>query len=234
MVLDPLVLQNPQIRVVDAFEALVGFRFANGVNAVCWPRQLEGDFAEVLSRLEVPQGITHLTKEVLRGLELSSAGQKAVEVMLNDLERLRQHELLPTLDCVNGYTHEIESPVRTDVCSFHADSATVPADTWLCTYHGASSEGLRNDEVVCRVDVPETREELLRLHGGEDDADFAEWLEDHFYTLHYAPLPGAMPFRFGTGNLWRIALQHPGSPVPPCIHRAPDPVLGEKRLLLIS
>lgn len=234
MALDPFVLQNPQIRIVDTFEALVGFRFEKGVNAVCWPRDLEGDFAEVVNRLDVPQGITHLTEEHLRSLDLSPAGQKAVEVMLADMERLRERELLPTLDCVNGYTHEIESSVRTDVCSFHADSATVQADTWLCTYHGASSEGLPNDEVICRVDVPETREELRQLHAQEDDMPFEEWLEEHFYTLHYAPQPGAVPFRFGTGNLWRIALQYPGSPVPPCIHRAPDPVPGEKRLLLIS
>jgi hypothetical protein len=234
MALDPHVLQNPQIRVVDAFEALVGFRFENGVNAVCWPRELEGDFAGVVSRLKVPPGITHLTGELLRTLDLSPAGQKAVEVMVADLDLLIEHGLLPTLDCVNGYTHEIETPVRTDVCSFHVDSATVPADTWLCTYHGASSEGLRNDEAICRAHVPETRAELLRLYGGMDDEGFAEWLEDHFYTLHYAPLPGATPFRFGTGNLWRIALQYPGSPVPACIHRAPDPVPGEKRLLLIS
>ncbi|MFO1437012.1 MAG: hypothetical protein U1F81_01745 [Verrucomicrobiaceae bacterium] len=234
MPLDPLVLQNPQTRVVDTFEALVGFRFENGVNAVCWPRDLEGDFAEVVSCLHVPQGITHLTEELLHSLDLSPAGQKAVEVMLADMERLRERELLPTLDCVNGYTHEIESPVRTDVCSFHADSATVQADTWLCTYHGASSEGLRNDEVICRVDVPETREELRQLHAQEDDMPFEEWLEEHFYTLHYAPQPGAVPFRFGRGNLWRIALQYPDSPVLPCIHRAPDPMPGEKRLLLIS
>jgi hypothetical protein len=234
MLLDPLVLQNPQIHVVDAFEALAGFRFENGVNAVCWQRELEGDFAEVVSRLEVPPGITHLTEEGLRELDLSPAGQKAVEVMLADLQRLRELDLLPALDCVNGYTHEIESPVRTDVCSFHADSATVQADTWLCTYHGAASEGLRNADAICRVDVPETREQLRQWHAQEDEMPFEEWLEDHFYTLHYAPLSGAVPFRFGTGNLWRIALQYPGSPVPPCLHRAPDPVPGEKRLLLIS
>ena len=186
MALDPFVLQNPQICVVDAFEALVGFHFEKGVNAVCWPRDLEGDFAEVVNRLDVPRGITHLTEELLHSLDLSPAGQKAVEVMLADMERLRERELLPTLDCVNGYTHEIESPVRTDVCSFHADSATVQADTWLCTYHGASSEGLRNDQVICRVDVPETREELRQWHAQEDDMPFEEWLEEHFYTLHYA------------------------------------------------
>lgn len=234
MVLDPRVLQNPQIHVVDHFEALADFRFENDINAVCWPRELPGDFAEVANSLDVPQGITHLNSRLLHGLGLSAAGQKAVEVMMEDLDRLQERQLLPTLDCVNGYTHETQSPLRTDVGSFHADSATAEVDTWLCTYHGASSEGLRNEEAICRVDMPEMREKLLHLYGGGDDEGFTEWLEDHFHTLHYSPLPAAMPFQFGTGNLWRIALRYPGSPVPPCIHRAPDPVPGEKRLVLIS
>jgi hypothetical protein len=39
----------------------------------------------------------------------------------------------------------------------------------------------------------------------------------------------------GIGHLWRIAVQHPGSPVPACIHRAPPPRPGDaRRLLLIS
>ncbi len=40
---------------------------------------------------------------------------------------------------------------------------------------------------------------------------------------------------FGLGNLWRIAVDYPGSPVPPCIHRAPITRPGRPpRLLLIS
>ena len=82
---------------------------------------------------------------------------------------------------------------------------------------------------------PETRAELLRLFGGKDDADFREYLKENYYDLHWAPLPGAVPFSFGIGNLWRIAVDWPGSPVPPCIHRAPGTLPGEApRLLLIS
>ena len=58
--------------------------------------------------------------------------------------------------------------------SFHADSATVETDTYLCTYFGPSSEVVLNEEVRRRVDVPETRAELLQLYGGLDDADFVE------------------------------------------------------------
>ena len=36
-------------------------------------------------------------------------------------------------------------------------------------------------------------------------------------------------------HLWRIAVDYPGSPVPPCVHRAPETRPGRPpRLLLIS
>jgi hypothetical protein len=85
------------------------------------------------------------------------------------------------------------------------------------------------------VDIPEIRAELLRLYGGNDDAGFLEYLAENFYDLHYAPLARARPFSFGIGNLWRIAIKYPGSPVPPCVHRAPLTLPGQPaRLLLIS
>ena len=125
--------------------------------------------------------------------------------------------------------------MATDVFSFHADSATVAADTWLCTYHGAASAGLRNDEAQRRVDLPATRAELLRQFGGQDNDQFCDYLKENCYDLHYAPIPLARPFDFGLGNLWRIATDYPGSPVPPCIHRAPATLPGQSpRLLLIS
>ena len=80
-----------------------------------------------------------------------------------------------------------------------------------------------------------TRAELLRLYGGEDDAGFREYLADWFYDLHYVTLPGAQPYTFGTGNLWRVAIDYPGCAVPACVHRAPLTLPGmAARLLLIS
>ena len=142
----------------------------------------------------------------------------------------------PLIVQVHGSVREPpEGLFHTDVHSFHIDTATAAADTYLCTYVGATSEGLRDDEAQRRVDVPETRAELLRLYGGEDDAGFFEYLAENFYDLHFAPLPHARPFSFGVGNLWRIAIEYPGSPVPPCIHRAPLTLPGHPaRLLLIS
>ncbi len=235
MIAFALPMDYPRVKKVGSFEELVGTRFENGVNALCWQRTLAGDFGEVVERLAVGEGITSLDDETLEALELSSAGRAAVEILMEDQRLLRAHELDPVLDCINGYLHvENPGPVPTDVCSFHVDSATVEADTYLCTYYGASSEGLRNEEAVRRVDVPETRAELLRLYGGPDDEGFIEHLRENCFDLHYAPLPQAKPFAFGLGNLWRIATQHPGCSVPPCIHRAPPPRPGQKRLLLIS
>lgn len=226
-----------RIKRVKSFDELISTPFGDDINALCWERTLEGDFGEVAQQLDVGVGITTLDEAQLRSLPVSTAGKIAIEVMLQDQRLLREHGLDPVLDCVNGYppNEDDPGPVRTDVVSFHADSATAEADTWLCTYFGASSEGLRNDQAVRRVDIPDTRAKLLQLYGGEDDEAFREHLNDHCYDLHYAPIAHAHPFTFGVGNLWRIAVDYPGSPVPPCIHRAPDPIPGQPpRLLLIS
>ena len=85
------------------------------------------------------------------------------------------------------------------------------------------------------MDIPAIRAELLERFGGIDDDAFREYLKENCYDLHYAPVPSAQPFSFGVGNLWRIATDYPGCPVPPCIHRAPATLRGASpRLLLIS
>jgi hypothetical protein len=235
-----------RIRVVPSFQELVTARFADGVNALCWPRSLPGNFGEIVGQLGAGEGVTALDEDRLNALALSDPGRTAREVLLEDLRLLRDHGLAPELNCVHGYPRdEDRGPVPTDVFSFHADSAPVEADTWLCTYHGAPSEGLRNDEAQRRVDVPATRAELLQSFGGKDDDIFREFLSEQCYDLHYAPIPDAQPFSFGLGNLWRIAVEYTGPglprhgspgrrPVPPCIHRAPETVPGQPRLLLIS
>jgi hypothetical protein len=225
-----------RIQRVRSFQELVSTPFAGGVNALCWERALPGDFGEIVSHLGDGEGIVTLEEERLNSLQVSAAGRLAIEHMLADLRLLRAQELAPVLNCIHGYPRdESTEPVVTDVFSFHADSAPVEADTWLCTYHGAPSEGLRNDEAQRRVDVPATRAELLKIFGGEDGDGFREFLNEHCYDLHYAPVASARPFSFGLGNLWRIATEWPGNPVPPCIHRAPETASGDSpRLLLIS
>jgi len=225
----------PRIKVVESFHELATTPFANGVNALCWPRVLPGDFGEVVELLGSGDGIDTIEETRLRNLPASAEGRTAIDILLEDQRLLRELDRDPALNCIHRYLRdEVPGPVSTDVFSFHADSAPVEADTWLCTYHGTASQGLRNDEALKRVDIPETRAELLRQFGGDDDDSFHNFLNENCYDLHYAPLPQAQPFSFGAGNLWRIAVDWPGSPVPPCIHRAPAPLPGQPRLLLIS
>ena len=229
-------VDQPQIKFVSSFQELISTPFAGEVNALCWPRSLAGDFGEVVAQFGAGEGITILDEDCLKRLSLSPAGQQAVEILLEDQRLLRQYDLDPVLNCIYGYPlDEAAGAVRTDVFSFHVDSAPVQADTWLCTYHGPASDGLPNEQAVRRVDVPATRAELLKEYGGVDDADFLDYLSDHCYDLHYVPTAEAKPYGFGLGHLWRIAVAYHGSPVLPCIHRAPKTGPGDPpRLLLIS
>ena len=224
-----------RVRQVGSFTELLTTPFAGNVNALCWERTLPGDYAEVIAKLGPGQGIVPLDDERLRALDLSPAGQRAAEAMLADQALLREQALAPSLNCIYDCVRGTNAgTVPTDVTSFHVDSAPVEVDTWLCTYHGACSEGLRNKDAVLEVEIPEIRAALLREYGGADDSGFAEFLTEHSYDLHYVPKTGAAPYPFGQFSLWRIATLWPGCPVLPCIHRAPENYPGSPRLLLIS
>lgn len=230
--------ENAQVKYVNGFAELLATPMRDGVNALCWPRALAGDFSEVVANLGAGEGIANLDEARLRALAatLTNAGQLAVDAMLADLRLLREHGLAPELNCIRAYPRDEEPEVvATDVYSFHADSAPVAAETYLCTYHGAPSEGLRNEDAQRKVDDPPIRAELLQIFGGADGAEFREFLHECCYDLHYAAKPGTVPWSFGVGHLWRICCEYPGSPVPPCVHRAPENRVGDPpRLLLIS
>ena len=226
----------PCVRVVGSFDQLVNARFAGHVNALCWPRELEGDFAEIENQLPEVDDITSLDEEDLRGLNLSPAGGIARDQLIRDQRLLEDHGLQPSLDLVPRQPPILPAqPIRTDVGDWHVDSATVEADTYLCSYLGGATEGVTNEDATCQIDVPAMRENLRKIYGGADDDGFRRYLSEHFYDLHFALQPNARIFSFGIGHLWRVATKYPGSPVPPCIHRAPAPAPEQpQRLLLIS
>jgi hypothetical protein len=219
--------------VVDSFDTLLTRRFVDGVNALCWPRSLPGDFNEVARLLAPAEGVVVVTADMLAALSLSAAGRIAADVMTADLLQLQALGKEPLLNCIGGYPRDDSGgAVVTDVMSFHVDRAPIEVDTFLCTYFGAPSEGLDNDDAVLRVLDPEVRAALLVECQAEDDRrDFDNFLAEHSYDLHYRVVDGAQPWSFTVGALWKIAVQWPGCRVPPCIHRAPDSV--EPRLLLI-
>jgi hypothetical protein len=222
-----------QIHCVTNFQDLVSTPFSGEMNAICWTRKLTGDFSEIVKKVEQSGNITAIEQEELRELQLSEQGQLAREILLNDLKALEAHGALPGLNVINHYDRDETYPFfPTDVYSYHVDRSPIPTDTFLCTYYGDPSEILSNSQGKKKVLIPEIREELKKLYNGTDE-DFESFLTENFFDLHYQPTPSAHPTSLGLGHLWRLAVDHPESKVPPCIHRAPKEKSGQKRLLLI-
>lgn len=220
-----------QIRCVSNFKDLVSAPFERNVNAICWQRGLRGDFAEIVHKAALDGNITVLEPKDLHSLVLGEQGQLARHLLLSDLEALTAHGASPVLNIIRCYERD-DAVFPTDVYSFHADRSPIPTDTFLCTYHGAPSEILPNAQARQKVLVPEIRAQLQQQYRGKPGG-FDAWLSEHCFDLHYEALPGAQPISLGLGQLWRLAVAHPGSSVPPCIHRAPVEKEGELRLLLI-
>jgi len=222
-----------QISYVANFNQLVNTPFKDAVNALCWPRHLQGDFAEIVNKVPLHSHMVELSEEELLALDLSPQGQVARQTILQDIQLLQAHGALPVLNLIKHYEQDDANPFfPTDVYSFHVDRSPVPTDTFLCTYYGDASEILPNAQAEQKVLVPEIRAELKKLHGG-NDADFDDFLTEHFFDLHYRAKPQAHIVKMETGHVWRLAVDHPQSAVLPCIHRAPRELSGHTRLLLI-
>lgn len=224
---------NDQIGVVSTFSELVNTDFQGAMNAICWHRNLDGDFKEVVSQLQLKDNITEVSVEDLLALQLSEKGNMARETILSDLQSLTDLGALPSLNLLKCYERDEELDfISTDVYSYHVDRSPVGTHTFLCTYHGAASDILPNHQVDQKILIPEIREKLKALHDGPE-VEFETFLKDYFFDLHYQPKPNAEPVNLGSGHLWRLAVDHPEQQVLPCVHRAPVENDGEYRLLLI-
>ncbi|WP_330747131.1 DUF1826 domain-containing protein [Chryseobacterium sp. CP-77] len=224
---------HDQIEVVSSFSELVNTRFHGVMNAICWHRNLVGDFKEIVTKLQLKDDITEVSGEDLLALELSEEGSMAREIILNDLQLLTDFGASPVLNLLKNYERDEELGfISTDVYSYHVDRSPVATDTFLCTYHGTASDIIANDQVEQKIVIPEVREQLKKLHDGTED-EFEDFLREYFFDLHYQPKPDAEPVNLGIGHLWRIAVDHPEQSALPCVHRAPVENDGEYRLLLI-
>ena len=222
-----------QIHRVTNFQDFVSSSFSGETNAICWTRQLTGDFSEIVKKVELTGNITIIEEEELCALQLSEQGQLAREILLNDLKALKAHGASPILNVISYYDQDDTCPFfPTDVYSFHVDRSPIPVDTFLCTYYGESSEILPNSQGKKKVLIPEIRDELKKLYQVSDEG-FESFLSEHFFDLHYQAEPNARLISLGVGHLWRLAVDHPESQVPPCLHRAPKEKSGQNRLLLI-
>lgn len=222
-----------QIKFVNNFQDLISTPFHDETNAISWSRKLVGDFSEIVNSIDLNENIAVLNQDDLLELQLSEQGQLARTILLEDMKLLKAHGASPILNVIKYYERdETHSFFPTDVYSFHVDRSPIPTDTFLCTYYGEPSEIVPNSESEQKVLIPEIRNELKKLHHGTDE-EFESFLGEHFFDLHYQAKAGSNLIGLGQGNLWRLAVDYPGSPVLPCIHRAPKEKLGEKRLLMI-
>lgn len=154
-------------------------------------------------------------------------------MILSDLIHLKNEGALPVLNLIQHYERDDENPFfPTDVYSFHVDRSPIPTSTFLCTYFGAVSEVVQNDHAKQKVLIPEIRNAIQQGYSGPRE-HFEDFLEEEFLDLHYTTIPNATITKLGIGQLWKLAVDHPQSQVPPCIHRAPKENCGELRLLLI-
>ena len=222
-----------QIQCVDDFKDLISTPFHEDINAICWNRNLIGDFSEIVEKLTTKGNITEVHFEELFELELSKEGQLARNIIANDYKLLKAHGASPILNLIKCYEKDTTFPLLpTDVYSFHVDRSPIPTDTFLCTYHGASSEILPNAQAKQKVLIPEIRDELKKLYNGPEEG-FDSFLSEYFFDLHYQAGIGAKIVKLGVGELWRLAVDHPKSTVLPCLHRAPEEKDGLYRLMLI-
>ncbi|EDM36926.1 hypothetical protein PBAL39_18669 [Pedobacter sp. BAL39] len=224
---------NRQVGMVSTFDELIHAEFQGAKNAICWYRNLAGDFKEVASKLQLKENITDISIEALLALELSEQGGIAREIILNDLKALTDFGALPSLNLLKSYERDDEFDfISTDVYSYHVDRSPIAADTFLCTYYGAASDILPNSQVEQKILVPEIRQKLIDLYDGQETG-FENFLKEYFFDLHYQPKSDAHHFNLGVGHLWKLAVDHPEQRALPCVHRAPVENEGEYRLLLI-
>ena len=224
---------NAQIGVVSTFSELINSNFNGDMNALCWHRDLVGDFKEIVAKLELKENITEVSVEELLALQLSEKGHLAREMILKDIQLLTDFGASPSLNLLKIYERDEELDfISTDVYSYHIDRSPIETDTFLCTYHGPASDILPHDQVEQKILIPEIREKLKKLHDGPE-AEFEAFLEDYFFDLHYQAKSDTKPVNLGSGHLWRLAVDHPTQQVLPCVHRAPTEKEGEYRLLLI-
>jgi hypothetical protein len=80
--MDDRFSDNNQVGVVVTFSELMNTDFQGNTNALCWHRNLDGDFKEIVTQLQLKDNITEVSIEDLLALQLSEKGSAAREIIL--------------------------------------------------------------------------------------------------------------------------------------------------------
>ena len=94
---------SSQIGLVSTFSDLVNTDFVGERNALCWFRNLEGDFKEIADQLQLKENITEVSTEELLALQLSEKGNSAREIILKDWQLLADFGASPSLNLLKCY-----------------------------------------------------------------------------------------------------------------------------------
>jgi hypothetical protein len=222
-----------QIINVSTADELLNIDFEGNCNAICWRRNLNGSFKEIVSKLDLKENITQISIQDLMSISLSPDGEIARTIILEDLKLLTDFGAMPSLNLLKNYDRDNEFDfISTDVYSYHVDRSPIPTATFLCTYYGATSDILPNNDAEQKINIPKIRSKLKELYNGPEK-EFDSFLIENYFDLHYQAKPNSNPISLGLGHLWKLAVQHPNQKVLPCIHRAPIENDDELRLLLI-
>jgi len=175
---------SSQIEIVSTFSELVHIDFKEEINTLCWYRNLDGDFNEIVTHLSLKKNITEVYPEDLIALQLSEKGNRARKIILNDLQLLTDYGASPSLNLLKCYERDDEFDfISTDVYSFHVDRSLIATDTFLCTYHGAASDIISNSHAEQKILIPEIRAKLKELYNGSSE-EFEDFLKENYFDLH--------------------------------------------------
>lgn len=203
--MDNTFSDNSQIGKVATFSELLNTEFKGETNALCWYRNLEGDFKEIVDKLQLKENVTEVDPKELSALQLSEKGNRAREIILDDMRLLADFGASPSLNLLKCYDRDEEFDfISTDVYSFHVDRSPIATDTFLCTYHGAASDIIPNEQAEQKILIPEIRRKLAALHNGPSE-EFEDFLKENYFDLHYQAQHHAAPVNLGLGHLWRLA-----------------------------
>src|SRR6478609_3021681 len=99
-----------QIHRVTNFKDLVSAPFTGDKNAICWARELAGDFSEIVKKITLHENMMVLDEADLLDLDLSEQGQYARDILLNDLKMLKAYGASPILNLIRCYDSDDTHP----------------------------------------------------------------------------------------------------------------------------